>query len=85
MDKDIEHYLKVFKAFDGSGPLMEYAAYVLIGVGAFVLIVGFFGCCGAIKESRCMLGMVGSYYHLPRWGGRIAVIVYCRVPARRGL
>jgi len=37
--------------------LLEYAAYVIIGVGAFVFIVGFFGCCGAIKQNKCMLGM----------------------------
>uniref|UniRef100_A0AAY5K174 Tetraspanin n=1 Tax=Esox lucius TaxID=8010 RepID=A0AAY5K174_ESOLU len=30
-------------------------AYLLIGVGAVLLIMGFLGCCGAMKESRCML------------------------------
>ncbi|XP_076026391.1 tetraspanin 34a [Genypterus blacodes] len=30
-------------------------AYLLIGVGAVLLIIGFLGCCGAIRESRCML------------------------------
>lgn len=35
--------------------LMVIAAYVLIGVGVFTLIVGFCGCCGAIKESNCLL------------------------------
>ncbi|XP_043106713.1 tetraspanin 34 [Puntigrus tetrazona] len=29
--------------------------YVLIGVGAFLTIMGFLGCCGAVKESKCML------------------------------
>ncbi|XP_051557808.1 tetraspanin 34a [Myxocyprinus asiaticus] len=29
--------------------------YVLIGVGTFLALVGFLGCCGAIQESRCML------------------------------
>lgn len=29
--------------------------YLLIGVGAFLLIIGFLGCCGAVRESRCML------------------------------
>ncbi|KAF4115692.1 tetraspanin 35 [Onychostoma macrolepis] len=29
--------------------------YLLIAVGAVLLILGFLGCCGAIKESRCML------------------------------
>ena len=30
-------------------------AYLLIAVGAVLLVIGFLGCCGAIKESRCML------------------------------
>ncbi|KAK6300675.1 hypothetical protein J4Q44_G00287730, partial [Coregonus suidteri] len=30
-------------------------AYLLIGVGVVLLIMGFLGCCGAMKESRCML------------------------------
>ncbi|XP_018926119.1 tetraspanin 34 [Cyprinus carpio] len=29
--------------------------YLLIGVGAFLTLVGFMGCCGAVKESKCML------------------------------
>ncbi|XP_061686077.1 tetraspanin-1-like [Syngnathoides biaculeatus] len=29
--------------------------YLLIGVGAVLLVIGFLGCCGAVKESRCML------------------------------
>ncbi|XP_058639803.1 tetraspanin 34a isoform X2 [Onychostoma macrolepis] len=29
--------------------------YVLIGVGSFLTLMGFLGCCGAIKESKCML------------------------------
>ena len=33
-------------------------AYCLIVVGSFVMIVSFLGCCGAVKESQCMLGMV---------------------------
>ncbi|KAM3864745.1 tetraspanin 34a [Diretmus argenteus] len=30
-------------------------SYLLIGVGAVLLVMGFLGCCGAVKESRCML------------------------------
>ncbi|KAL7378670.1 hypothetical protein ABVT39_017098 [Epinephelus coioides] len=29
--------------------------YLLIAIGALLLIIGFLGCCGAIKESTCML------------------------------
>ncbi|KAI8494320.1 Tetraspanin-18 [Branchiostoma belcheri] len=39
----------------GDNPLFITGAYILIGVGAFVFFVGFLGCCGAIKESKCML------------------------------
>ena len=36
------------------------SAYILIGAGAFVTLVGFLGCCGAIRENRCMLGTVST-------------------------
>lgn len=34
---------------------LNSVGYVLIAIGAFLLVIGFLGCCGAIKESRCML------------------------------
>nr|XP_056700991.1 tetraspanin-2 [Euleptes europaea] len=30
--------------------------YVLIGAGILMMTVGFFGCCGAARESQCLLG-----------------------------
>ncbi|NXM78806.1 TSN2 protein, partial [Serilophus lunatus] len=30
--------------------------YVLVGAGAIMSAVGFFGCCGAARESQCLLG-----------------------------
>jgi len=30
-------------------------AYILIFVGVLVMFIGFLGCCGAIRESQCML------------------------------
>lgn len=29
--------------------------YLCIAVGSFLILMGFLGCCGAVKESRCML------------------------------
>ncbi|XP_029441576.1 tetraspanin-16 [Rhinatrema bivittatum] len=29
--------------------------YLCIAIGAFLLLMGFLGCCGAVKENRCML------------------------------
>ncbi|OXB70999.1 UNVERIFIED_CONTAM: hypothetical protein H355_003422 [Colinus virginianus] len=31
--------------------------YILIGAGALMMLVGFLGCCGALQESQCMLGL----------------------------
>ncbi|XP_068128851.1 tetraspanin-8 [Hyperolius riggenbachi] len=39
--------------FQGSGMLV--AVDVMIAVGSIIMVLGFFGCCGAIKESRCLL------------------------------
>ncbi|CAI5773974.1 CD9 antigen [Podarcis lilfordi] len=35
--------------------------YVLIGAGALIMLVGFLGCCGAIQESQCMLGLFFTF------------------------
>ncbi|KAL0978768.1 hypothetical protein UPYG_G00174930 [Umbra pygmaea] len=31
------------------------AVYILIAAGGIMMLVGFFGCCGALKESQCLL------------------------------
>lgn len=45
--------------FEGEdAPYVFYAGvYILIGAGALMMVVGFLGCCGAIQESPCMLGL----------------------------
>merc|ERR1711970_1401863 len=32
------------------------AAYILLVVSFLIVLISFFGCCGAIKENKCMLG-----------------------------
>lgn len=36
---------------------LNTGVYILIGAGVVMMVVGFFGCCGAIQESPCMLGL----------------------------
>jgi len=41
---------------DASVGVSTAAAILLLVISIFVIIVAFFGCCGAYKENRCMLG-----------------------------
>ncbi|OXB83558.1 UNVERIFIED_CONTAM: hypothetical protein H355_011377 [Colinus virginianus] len=43
------------EALDIDSSSMFVGVDVLIAVGSIIMILGFLGCCGAIKESRCML------------------------------
>uniref|UniRef100_A0A8C8SND8 Tetraspanin 1 n=1 Tax=Pelusios castaneus TaxID=367368 RepID=A0A8C8SND8_9SAUR len=39
--------------------------YLCIAIGAFLLLMGFLGCCGAMKESKCLLLLVGTAQRAP--------------------
>lgn len=45
--------------------IVQCTAFGCIGLGGFILFVGFFGCCGALQDSKCMLGTVRKlqYYY----------------------
>nr|XP_020653985.1 CD82 antigen isoform X1 [Pogona vitticeps]XP_020653993.1 CD82 antigen isoform X2 [Pogona vitticeps] len=36
---------------------LKVGAYILIGVGAVTMLMGFLGCVGAVNEIRCLLGL----------------------------
>ncbi|NXM54354.1 CD82 protein, partial [Illadopsis cleaveri] len=40
-----------------SSPSLKTGAYILIGVGALTMLMGFLGCLGAVNEIRCLLGL----------------------------
>lgn len=46
---------------DTSGNSFYTGVYILIGAGALMMLVGFLGCCGAIQESECMLGLFFAF------------------------
>ena len=46
----LSDYLQFFEAGSANA-----TALLLIVVGALTLVIGFFGCCGAIKENNCMV------------------------------
>lgn len=45
---------QIENAPDGLSQVLN-VGYLLIALGALLLVIGFLGCCGAIRESRCML------------------------------
>ncbi|XP_051976781.1 CD9 antigen-like [Xyrauchen texanus] len=42
---------------EGSPSVFFTGVYILIVAGAIMMVVGFLGCCGALRESACMLGL----------------------------
>lgn len=54
VEKDKQTLFQLFTV-DGNYALIQYLAFALIGIGGLILIVGFFGCCGAIQENKCMI------------------------------
>lgn len=43
---------------------LPVAPWLFIVVGAIVFIIAFFGCCGAIRESHCMIVTVRELFYL---------------------
>ncbi|XP_061182811.1 CD82 antigen-like isoform X2 [Saccostrea echinata] len=70
VDKNVNSYFDVVDV-DTEDPYFDYAVYVLIGFGAFIFLVGFCGCCGAIRESKCLLGFY-VFFLIIIIGGEIA-------------
>lgn len=60
------------QALNGLPDLSSTGLYVLVGAGALMMAVGFFGCCGAMRESQCVLGSVSGVYGVGTgWIGRL--------------
>ncbi|NWS39747.1 TSN8 protein, partial [Probosciger aterrimus] len=51
VSKDVQQV----NAYSHTRTIMFAGVDLLIAVGSIIMVLGFLGCCGAIKESRCML------------------------------
>ncbi len=61
LDPSIVKQINVVSVLDNQGNFIKYASYVMMGVGAFVFIVGFLGCCGALTQKMCPLITVSAH------------------------
>lgn len=70
---------------DSSDPTVKGAAITLVVVGFIIFITGFLGCCGAMRESSCMLMMytfiVGFILLLQIVAGILAAVFRDKVEA----
>ncbi|NWU78288.1 TSN1 protein, partial [Onychorhynchus coronatus] len=57
---DGQSFMDIFGALSSSVLQVVNVSYVLIVIGAILLIIGFLGCYGAQKESKCLLMMFFS-------------------------
>ncbi|KAF0034601.1 tetraspanin-2a [Scophthalmus maximus] len=60
---------------DGAPDTFFIAVYILLGAGGLMMIVGFFGCFGAVRESQCLLASFFSCL-LIIFGAEIAAGVF---------
>ncbi|XP_067934807.1 CD63 antigen-like isoform X2 [Watersipora subatra] len=70
----LSDYLQFFEAGSANA-----TALLLIVVGALTLVIGFFGCCGAIKENNCMVmtfAVLIALILIAEIGGGIAAYVF---------
>lgn len=67
-----------FREIVAANPLLITGAYILLAMGGLLFLLGFLGCCGAVRENKCLLLFV-SIPWVP-WGGG----GWSPVPALRG-
>ncbi|XP_078492801.1 tetraspanin-18-like [Ciona intestinalis] len=72
-----------FSTIVASNSVILNAVYIIIAVGAALFVIAFLGCCGAIKENRCLLGtffvIVLIIFLAQVVGGILAFVFYDRV------
>ena len=61
MDPNIETYFDILNV-DNDNQDFKMICYILCSIGGCILVIGFLGCCGTIKSSKCMLTVVSHTF-----------------------
>ncbi|KAI8783739.1 tetraspanin-18-like [Biomphalaria glabrata] len=78
VDPQLKDYMKLIKDGTQDEEFLKTSAYILIGFGSFVFLVGFCGCCGAIRGSKCLLGFY-IFFLVVVFAGELAAGIYVAV------
>lgn len=54
-----------FREIVAANPLLFTGVYVILAMGAMLFLLGFLGCCGAIRENKCLLLFVSTFLIWP--------------------
>ena len=57
-----------FREIVAANPLLITGAYILLAMGGLLFLLGFLGCCGAIRENKCLLLFVSTAIPHPTRG-----------------
>lgn len=49
-----------FREIVAANPLLITGVYILLAMGGLLFLLGFLGCCGAIRENKCLLLFVST-------------------------
>lgn len=70
-----------FREIVAANPLLITGAYILLAMGGLLFLLGFLGCCGAVRENKCLLLFVSSPPSPNPWvpRGRVGgLYLHCR-------
>lgn len=59
-----------FQDIVATKPVLSAGAYLLLAVGIALSLLGFLGCCGALRRSRLLLLVVSEGRGVKSWGMR---------------
>lgn len=57
-----------FREIVAANPLLITGAYILLAMGGLLFLLGFLGCCGAVRENKCLLLFVSTPIPYPTRG-----------------
>ncbi|XP_032139607.1 tetraspanin-18 [Sapajus apella] len=57
-----------FREIVAANPLLLTGAYILLAMGGLLFLLGFLGCCGAVRENKCLLLFVSTPVTTPPMG-----------------